>query len=229
MKHAIVFDMDDTLVWERDYVKSGFSAVAQAVTCEGLSEDEAFEYLWTKFGEGERGDLFDQLLRTYPAAAMETTVGALVEVYRAHPPSIALSEEIADLLADLRGRARIALISDGPLISQQAKVDALGLSEICDPIVLTDVWGKAYWKPHERPYETVMEALEVDPENLVYVGDNPSKDFITARKLGWHTIRLRSTLQLRHHHEAPHADYAPDEEVESIEELAIRLRQIVET
>ena len=60
---AILFDLDDTLYLERDFVKSGFRAVAWWLQQEnGLPEKETFTRLWSMFTSGERGDLFDRLL-----------------------------------------------------------------------------------------------------------------------------------------------------------------------
>ena len=48
-EYGVVFDLDDTLVWEQDYVRSGFRAVAQSVAGAVCSEGEAFGLLWGRF------------------------------------------------------------------------------------------------------------------------------------------------------------------------------------
>ena len=224
-EYGVVFDLDDTLVWERDYVRSGFRAVARSVAGAACSEAEAFGLLWGRFEEGARGDLFDQLLAAYPLSGV--TVPGLVARYREHAPALALAPEVWSLLDGLRSRARLALITDGPLASQQAKVTALGLADVFEVLVLTGTWGEAYWKPHRRPYEAVMEGLGLPAEALVYVGDNPGKDFVTARELGWRTIRLRHPRQLRHDVEPPSERFAADQEVRSIEALREALDVLV--
>ena len=62
MTCAIAFDLDDTLLLERDFVRSGFAAVDRAL-------DEWFDIdydwlgnLWDGFESGVRGDAFNRVL-----------------------------------------------------------------------------------------------------------------------------------------------------------------------
>ena len=86
---AILFDLDDTLYLERDFVKSGFRAVARWLQHEnGLPEKDTFTRLWSLFTSGERGDLFDRLLGD--DLKKKALVNDLVSVYREHEPKISL-------------------------------------------------------------------------------------------------------------------------------------------
>ena len=78
---CVVFDVDDTLYLERDYVLSGFSAVDSWVATE-LGVTGLAEHAWSLFEAGRRGDIFDAVfahLRIDPVH-----VPRMVEVYRAH-------------------------------------------------------------------------------------------------------------------------------------------------
>jgi len=57
---------------------------------------------------------------------------------------------------------------------------------------VTDDLGdeRQFWKPHIKPYEEIRKYFEVTHQDCVYIGDNEKKDFITAKKLGWKTIRI---------------------------------------
>lgn len=192
---GVVWDVDDTLLLERDYVRSGFRAVARAVAPEGRAANAAFGLLWSDFDAGVRGNAFDRLLAAYPRPGV--SVSDLVRVYREHTPDIALvpgAEAVLDELTALG--LRQGAISDGPLASQRAKSAAVGLSRWCDPVILTDVWGRDFWKPHERAFVALEDAWGLSGRQLVYVGDNPVKDFIAPRAHGWRTIRLRLAGQL---------------------------------
>ena len=63
----------------------------------------------------------------------------------------------------------------------------------------------------------MSEALGVPPENLIYIGDNPSKDFHAPTQLGWQSVRLRLDEQLRFVHD--YGEYRPTKEVGSVAEL----------
>lgn len=191
MAGVIVLDLDDTLYLERDYARSGFAAVGQHLH-QRLGIEGAGERAWGHFEHGRRGDLFNRVLSDAGVAADPDLIQELVEVYRAHRPAIRLlpdAEAFIDrALAD--GRT-LALISDGPIAAQSAKAEALDLRRWFDPVILTDAWGRTFWKPHERAYKTVMDQHGQPAGDHVYIGDNPLKDFDAPRRLGWNTIRVR--------------------------------------
>jgi hypothetical protein len=54
---------------------------------------------------------------------------------------------------------------------------------------------------------------------LAWVGDNPVKDFIGPRELGWLTVRLRQPEQLYWRQEAAGESHEPDAEIGSPAEL----------
>ena len=217
-KLGVVFDLDDTLYLERDYVKSGFWAVAKtAVKHTGTSVDEAFNFLWNEFTAGVRGSSFNALLERYPELAQKVDVAALVRCYREHAPDITYLPGMRELLDELKAGAPLAVISDGPLVSQAAKAKALNVSLYADPVVLTDAWGQDFWKPHVRAFEHVAAAFGLPPEQLVYIGDNPVKDFHAPTALGWRSIRLRLPGQVRE--ALPHDEMPPTYEIGSVAEL----------
>lgn len=219
MIEAVVFDLDDTLIFERDYVRSGFLHVARNVANADVASDDAFAFLWDAFSRGERGDLFDRLLAYFPSLADTHSVPQLVDQYRTHAPDLSFAPGMHSIIKDLDGTAKLALISDGPLVSQQAKVNALNLDAHIPLRILTDRWGRDYWKPHHRAFHTVASQLACPPEELLFVADNPTKDFITPKRLGWQTIRLRLPAQLRYEESAPSYAYSAARDVHSVQEL----------
>jgi putative hydrolase of the HAD superfamily len=190
---VVVFDLDDTLYLERDFVRSGFAAVdAWLAAHHGLCGFEA--HAWALFLAGRRGDVFDQALPMLGLGPRPALIRRLVDVYREHRPAIRLEPAAPDLLAALRGRCRLALLTDGYHDTQRRKVAALGLEHWCDPVVCTDQWGRAHWKPSPRGFLHIQRAFETAPECCIYVGDNPAKDFRAPKALGWRTLRVRHPL-----------------------------------
>lgn len=219
-KKGVVFDMDDTLYLERDYVKSGFRAVAEHIGAVADS-DAVFAYIWQLFESGARGNTFDQLMAKFPDVAAAFEIPDLVHVYRAHKPDISIIPEMRHLISALRYQGlKIGLLSDGPLISQQAKYDALGVSLLADEMLLTDSMGRQCWKPSPVGFQRLAERMGVANTSLVYIGDNPIKDFIAPRSLGWRTIRLRLAGQLRENLEPDDSAAAPHAEARSVAELS---------
>ena len=59
-----------------------------------------------------------------------------------------------------------------------------------DTIIYSDEYGRENWKPSPVPYLKVMELTGFQGSECVYVGDNPHKDFVTAKKLSWRTVQI---------------------------------------
>lgn len=203
---AVVFDLDDTLYPEAQYVRSGFDAVGRFVT-ERFGVAGFADHAWALHIGGRRGRVFDEALHALGLDSVAPgLVHELLEIYRVHPPALQLFEDAERVLRQLvADGVPTGLITDGPLASQEAKIAALGLRERMDALITTDTWGREFWKPHVRAFEQVAELLGCEGSALVYVGDNPSKDFIAPRQLGWRTLRVR-----RHGGEHAASDPADD-------------------
>lgn len=188
---VVVFDLDDTLYPERSYAFSGFEAVgrwlAEHHAC-GFSPAGRMREL---FDTPHRPRVFDAVLQELGIEPTPEQVQAMVKVYREHRPAIHLFPDAEEALRRWTGCFRLGLISDGPLVSQQQKVEALGLPGRIERIILTDAWGPAFWKPHPRAFEDIEKAFNWRESACVYIADNPAKDFVAPRKLGWRTARIR--------------------------------------
>ena len=191
MIKSVIFDLDDTLYDEMQFVKSGFREVSlHMATKSAVSAEEYYKVLVDLLGEFGRGKIFDIVLRKSDLFD-DISVSELVKVYRAHKPALSLypgADVILDKLVD-RGY-KLGLITDGNVEVQKNKVDALGIKDIFVCKVFSDEYGISKRKPDLFPYRKTLECLSVKPQQSVYVGDNPKKDFITARKLGMYTIRV---------------------------------------
>lgn len=225
---AIIFDLDDTLYPERDYVLSGFRAVsAWAEANLNIPAARAFDELKILFDQGVRGDTFNRWLEHY-GLNDNGLAQTLVQVYREHRPTLAPFPDVPELLTILRARYRLGLLSDGYLSVQQRKLDALDLADYFDAIVFSDEFGRAAWKPSPQPFRVVVERLAVAPLQAVYIADNPLKDFLGARATGLFTIRARWANGEYTHLNPPAEQYASDLTFDSIQELLEFFRQASE-
>jgi putative hydrolase of the HAD superfamily len=216
-----VFDLDDTLFSERDYVVSGFDSVARQVALVTKRDRVATlnEFLAIHDG-GHRGRVFDTWLAGRPSLNNQLGVASMVESYRVHKPRISLRPGVPAMLETLRQIGlKLGLVSDGYVKSQRAKVASLGLISVLDRIVLTDEWGSSFWKPNTRAFELFEADWSCDPGELVYVADNPDKDFIGPKSRGWLTVRLRLVGQIWRDAEAISPAATAELEVATIEAL----------
>ncbi|MFR9776417.1 HAD family hydrolase [Micromonospora sp. MS34] len=185
----VVFDVDDTLYLERDYVASGFEHAGQVARqrwgVRGLTGAA-----WGLFESGCRGDVFDRALTALGVTPTPERIAVLVRAYRTHRPRITLLPDVRPVLEELWGRGvAIGVLTDGPPESQAAKVLALRLRRYARHTVLTDRYGPGYGKPHPRGFQELADGCGTG--RIAYVADNPHKDFIAPRQLGWVTVRVR--------------------------------------
>lgn len=187
----VAFDLDDTLYRELDYVESGFRAVADHVSAlHPITSDEAYELLIESVERDGRGRQFDDLLRAIGAFSVRKR-DLLVQVYRQHKPRIELPAESGYILRALAAEGhRLFLVTDGNHHVQNRKVEALGLRSYVEHVYLTGRYGRGATKPGTRVFELMLARTRAEAADLVYVGDNPRKDFIGVRSLGGSTIRV---------------------------------------
>ena len=214
---CVVFDLDDTLYLEREYVRSGFEAVGDWAG-RNLGISDFGDRAWRLFEGGCRREVFDVLLKESGWDPSPPLIEEVVAVYRTHSPRISALPDAIDCLSFFQGTAVLALISDGSPTSQQLKVRALKLERFFELVVLTGVWGQTFSKPHLRAFQLVQARLKPSDGRFIYVADNPEKDFIAPAALGWETVRVRRPGGLHAQTEArPGAE--PDIEMDDLSEL----------
>ncbi len=210
--NAIVFDLDDTLYLERDFVRSGYLACSELLKQKlGVSGFE--DACWRRFTAGQRQRIFNDSLVELGFDAEFHIVDELVSTYRNHDPNISLCPDAVTFLCN--SELKIGVITDGFAETQLRKVQRLGLHKFAEPILCTDVWGREFWKPHPRAFEAMEHMFG---GNLVYVADNPTKDFVTPRARGWATVQINRPGRV-HQLPAPDHLHKPDAVIISLAEL----------
>jgi len=216
---AVIFDLDDTLYPERQFVDGGIAAAAQWVAEHtDLPADRCERELTGLFNRGERTRTFDVWLDAVGLPSGYSA--AMIQAYRRHQPVLTLHEDAAAAI-DWCRRAQLltGLVSDGYLDVQRAKVASLGLADLLTTIVLSDEFGRAFWKPATKPYLAAVDSLGVAPSEAVYVGDNPRKDFEGARRSGLKSVRVRRANGMYASEEAASRDAEPDREIATLLDL----------
>lgn len=187
---VIVFDLDDTLYREITFVKSGFQEVAQYLQDSyQVPVKRSFDFMIRKLEEG-RGRIFDDLLLEH-GTYNKKTVRQCLSVYRRHQPKIQLTPEADDCLRRLRNYP-LYIVTDGNKLVQANKIRALELEQRVRFCYVTHRYGVKNSKPSPYCFLKICEREKVSPQDVVYIGDNPHKDFVGIKPLGFKTIRLRN-------------------------------------
>ncbi|OQX84414.1 MAG: hypothetical protein B6D63_04720 [Candidatus Latescibacteria bacterium 4484_7] len=213
----IIFDLDDTLYPERDYVLSGFRSVSKYLEKAGyLDSVSTFDFLSKRFEEGVRGKTFDLLIEHFGLRGIEPV--ELVSLYRTHYPKINLYPGMKEIIEGLRESFRLGIITDGYSLSQTLKIESLEIRNIFDRIMLTDLFGREHWKPDSFVFELFKEDERIDVNGAIYIGDNPLKDFKPARDVGFKTVRIVYEDGI-YRDAKPPIGFEPDTTIYSVSEL----------
>lgn len=177
---VIVFDLDDTLYDEIDFVKSGFKEVSKYL-CNGVF----YDFMFDDFLKNGSGRVFNNLIQNFN---LDIPIQKLIEIYRFHQPNITIPKESLELLEFCK-EYNTALISDGYYLMQQNKYRVLKLDSYIEFPVFTDFYHTK--KPELKPFELVMNKFK-NEKDFIYISDNPKKDFIAPNKLNWKSIRYKN-------------------------------------
>jgi len=219
--NAVLFDLDDTLYPEMEFVESGFRAVGRYLCSRyPLKQQQLVSRMLDILQRDGRGKVFDTLLQElgiYSADQVKT----LVYVYRSHQPALHLYEDVLPILERLRReRLHLGIVTDGMVSVQRSKIAALGLHTLSDVIVCTDELGKEYWKPSGVPFQVALQLLQVSPTDAAYVGNDVGRDFAGPNSLGMLTIRIDRPARCRSRSESPpELSYEADVTVEHLTEI----------
>lgn len=179
-----IFDLDDTLYDELSYVHSGLHAVAAwGEERLGWPADVSYATMVRLLVTEGRGRIFNRWLGGR-ASAREA-----VRVYRHHTPAITLWSAAIRTLDALQGQA-LYLVTDGHKGVQARKIAALGIAPRFRHAYITHRYGVAHAKPSPHCFSLIRTRERCEWADMVYVGDNPAKDFVTLNTLGVKTVRV---------------------------------------
>ena len=191
MIKAVVFDLDDTLISEKEYVLSGFKTVSKDISFKyNLNFEKVYEKMIVLFNESSQ-KVFDRILESFDIEYSKEDIVNLISIYRRHEPKIKFYDDVMPTIDKLKQIGiKIGIITDGYKETQRRKIKALRCEDLFDEIIVTDELGREFWKPHEKAYRIIAEKLDVKLHEMIYVGDNDTKDFIGANGLNINTVKI---------------------------------------
>ncbi len=178
MIKAVIFDLDDTLISENEYVKSGLEVVSRYLEKKYMKNTQTIYKELLNCYEENKKNIFNRWLEKNQIKYTSEEIEEIIKIYRCHKPKIQFYCDVIPTINKLKEKnIKIGIITDGYIETQKSKLNALNANKIFDEIILTDELGKEYWKPNPKGFEIIMKKLNVKFEEMMYVGDNPEKDF----------------------------------------------------
>lgn len=182
----LVFDLDDTLYDSRKFSYQGFYKVALFLgKKKKISEKIILKKIFQIY-RTEKKYTFNKLLKFY--GENKKLLPKLIKIYRYSEKKIKIYKDAEHLLQNI-DKEKTFLITDGNKLMQEKKIKFLKIKKYFKKILKTNQYGFKYNKPSTYCFKIICKIMNTKMSDLVYIGDNPKKDFI-IKKNGIITIRL---------------------------------------
>ena len=192
---GIVFDLDNTLL---DFMKMKEFAVKAAVKGmieAGLKVDEEQSYIdiiaiYEEFG-WENQKVFDVFMEKSIGRVDNKFLAAGVVAYRRAREAnlMAYPNVYRTMMALVKKGIKLAVVSDAPSREAWMRIYYLNLYHFFDAVITYDDSGER--KPSEKPFQMALNALGLQPDESIMVGDWPERDVVGARQIGMRTAFAR--------------------------------------
>lgn len=188
MQRAVLFDLDDTL-HDRAAAIPVF-VVSQACRLLEMQEPDAVRFAARFVELEERGRVWKDrvyraLGREFPQAQHDERL--LDDYLRSFPKACRLRQGAAGLLRQLRDRAvKLGIVTNGRRDMQLAVVNALGLGDLVDTVVVSESVGLR--KPDPGIFYNALTEIGVEARSSVFVGDDLRSDVVGALSAGFEHV-----------------------------------------
>ena len=193
---AVIFDTDNTLYPYSPAHKAATRAVEEKVEKQLGIDKVMFRSAFIKSREeiknrlGNVASSHSRLLymqKTIEKLELGTRILTTLDLeqtyWRTFLSNCRLFPEVLDFIQLLKSKGVItANITDLTAQIQFRKLVYFGLDEFFDYVVTSEEAGAD--KPDKRPFEVAFEKLQIEPENIWMIGDNPKSDMVGAGEMG---------------------------------------------
>lgn len=228
---AILFDVDDTLFSTTAFARRARRNAVRAMIKAGLDMPEEvvmkeLDEVIAEFSSNYEHH-YDKLLQRLRPESLEHVNPALVVaagVAAYHDTKfreLVPFEDVFPLFEDLRrAGVRIGIITHGWTVKQAEKMVRLGLVPYLDSeaVFISDQIGIS--KPNPKLYQLALTDLGLKPDQVMYVGDNPTHDIAPPQSLG--IVAVWAQRASRHSLEGTGIE--PDHVIHDFGELRLILR-----
>jgi HAD superfamily hydrolase (TIGR01549 family) len=199
--HAVLFDLDDTLFDHRLCARTALTALHEAYATfrsRPFAEVERLhagflEELHVRVTSGElplevaRRERFRRLFAAVGVTPGDDVVAEAAETYRGGYMKIRRAiAGAAALLAAVKERSQVGIVSNNLLEEQRGKLRQCGLDRFVDELVVSEETGMS--KPDPRIFQIALARLGRRADEVVMVGDSWAADVIGARAAGIRAI-----------------------------------------
>jgi len=210
MIKAVLFDLDNTLINFRAMKNNAAEAAIRAMIDSGLKLEhkEATKLLFEMYEEYgiENQLIFNKFIKKVTGKVDYKMLANAIVAYRKAKQNLVVPyPRVRSTLVRLKERGlKLGIVSDAPRLSAWIRLAEMNLADFFD-VVITLGDSKKF-KPFPTSFRKALRGLNLAPQEVLFVGDNPERDVKGAKALGMHTC-LAKYGQVFFSDKAEKADY----------------------
>jgi len=192
---GVVFDLDNTLLDFMQMKEFAVKAAVKGMIEAGLLVDEDQSYreiiaIYEEFG-WENQQVFDVFIEKQVGYVEHKFLAAGIVAYRRAREAnlMAYPNVNKTLMALTKVGIKLGVVSDAPSREAWLRIYYLNLYHFFDVVITFDDSGER--KPSAVPFKMSLEALQLEPEETIMVGDWPERDVVGAQQIGMKTAFAR--------------------------------------
>lgn len=225
---GIYFDLDDTLCGYWNASKAGLRAAFGAHPVPGVETEEAIAgwarafrtfsptlkatglyQIYLKSGETTRTEQMRLALEQFGIDDRDHAARLSHAYMTERDRNLKLFPDAIEVLTTLKKKYPLGLITNGPADIQRQEVATTGVEPFLDHIFIEGEMGEG--KPLKSVFDRAAVAMNLQPHELLMVGNSYSHDIVPAVRDGWRTAWIRRDSDV-----PPSADVAARGAVEPI-------------
>ncbi len=185
---AVLFDLDNTLVDFMQMKRRCSEAAIRAMVEAGLplNEERAKKRLFAMYWKAgiEDQNIFEKFLKATMGKVDYRVLATGIAAYRRVKAGyLAPYPHVRETLVKLKGQGlKLGIVSDAPRLQAWLRLAEMNLVEFFDVVVALEDTGRK--KPHKMPFRQAIRKLDVKPQEVLFVGDDPQRDIKGAKSVG---------------------------------------------
>ena len=211
MIKGLLFDLDNTLI---DFLKMKNKCCEKSVSAMiesglPLKKDKALEILYEiyeKYGI-EHQKIFQEFLKeTIGKIDYKILAKGIIAYRRVKNSMLTTFPHVVSTLKKLKKNGfKLGVVSDAPKLQVWLRLAELEIIDFFDVVVALKEEGEE--KPSKVPFLRAAKKLNLKPEEIIFVGENPERDIFGAKSVGMKTAFALYGITYRKPPQKIDADY----------------------
>lgn len=205
---VVVFDLDDTLCGYWNAARYGLKRAFEVHSETGKTPEEMLALWGEEFGglvkelsqprwyskycqsgETTRRELMKRVLARLEIRDVQLVQDMSDTYYIERHGALELFPESIETLEALKGRFRLAMITNGPADIQRQEIETLQIGHYFDPVLIEGEMGMG--KPNPEVMNRLESLTDAKGEEILMVGNSFGHDVKPAQAAGWRTVWIR--------------------------------------